>query len=103
MLAPTNQQPRRANINLPFQLRNGGAGTRSGVHASSSNNAVEERGNEDLAVGDDGHDVLVRSMGADGVVFSQSVGDFFGQLLGLRFGDGVVWFGGLAVEDGVVG
>ena len=88
-------------VDLAVEFSDCGARARGAVDSACGDDAVEGCGDEDLAIGDYGYDVLVRANGADAVVVAEAVGDSVAEVAELAFGCGVVWVAGFVVEDGV--
>lgn len=86
-----------AGCDLAGEFRGGGGGARGGVDAARGNDAVEEGGDEDLPIGDDGYNVFAGSGGANRVVCAEAVGDAAGEDGELAFGEGVGWVLGVDV------
>lgn len=99
MFRPADNEPGRPNIDLTLQLRDRGRRGSSRVNAPSTNDAVQDRRNADLTVGDDGDDVFVWSIGADSVLGAERVRDFLGKGFETAFCELVVRGCGFPVED----
>lgn len=102
MLLATHKQGTFADLQLPGKFLDGRRGRGGRVHPSRSDDAEEERGDEDLTIADDGDDVFVGSVGADAVSMTKTVGDALGQVSLLGFGRRVGGVRSFLVQDRVV-
>lgn len=82
--------------------RTGRRRARGREHAARRNDAVEDGGQQDLAVPDDGDDIPAGAVGADAVVGAQAVGDLLAEAPEVGLGELVGRVGGFDVRDGVV-
>jgi hypothetical protein len=102
MLPPANDDITLADLNLSCEFAYGRRRGCSGIDSSSGNDSVEDRGHENLAVGNNGNGVFVGTVDSDAIFMTEAVGDVLDKEQELGFGDFVGGVGGVDVENCVV-